>query len=360
MQVGSDCPADRWLSADDARVTRGVREMGCRLNNTATSYQRAAQNLQRTAQIVLSSEQLRQLVMAEGQQVQRAQQTGSLPTAFQAEDCPVDPQRPHSPTRLYAGCDGVMVPLVTETEKQTRRTRVCEKRRRCGRKCRPLPPRRKGSDLSFKEFKTIVFYDEPARHWHEVLSRGKRRSMGTLIRREGRRLGFERADERIAVVDGADWIRHQLEEAHVPLDGLGLDFYHLAENVHRARRLVFGEQDPAGQQWAGSLLHIFKHEGYEAARESLLAWRRRLRGRKRKAADRLVNYVIDRRDMINYPEFLQKDWQIGSGPTESRCKTSTHRLKGRGRRWDSPNAERLAALTTLEDSGQWHLYWQTP
>lgn len=334
--------------------------MGCRLNNSASSYDRAAENLLRTAQISLSGEQLRQLVMAEGQRVQRAQRSGTLPTAFQAEECPADPQRPHSRTRLYAGCDGVMVPLVTEAEKQTRRKRVCEKRRRRGRKCRPLPPRHKGSDLPFKEFKTLVFYDEPAQHWHEVLSRGKRRSMGTLIRREAQRLGFERAHERIAVVDGADWIRRQLEESSLLLDGLGLDFYHLAENVHRARRSVFGEEDPAGQQWAGTLLHTLKHEGYEAGREQLLAWRGGLRGRKRQAADRLVNYVIERRDMINYPEFLQKDWQIGSGPTESRCKTSTHRLKGRGRRWESSNAERLGALTALEDSGQWHLYWQTP
>ncbi len=82
-QVGSDCPADRWLSADDTRVTPGVREMGCRLNNSASSYDRAAENLLRTAQISLSGEQLRQLVMAEGQRVQRAQRSGILPTAFQ-------------------------------------------------------------------------------------------------------------------------------------------------------------------------------------------------------------------------------------------------------------------------------------
>ncbi|MFT5092858.1 MAG: hypothetical protein ACI93T_001680 [Porticoccaceae bacterium] len=84
--------------------------------------------------------------------------------------------------------------------------------------------------------------------------------------------------------------------------------------------------------------------------ESLLTWHRVLRGKKRKEATRLINYVVDRRDMINYPEFVERGWQIGSGPTESRCKTSTSRLKGRGRRWDMPNAEAVAALTTLKDS----------
>ena len=129
--------------------------------------------------------------------------------------------------------------------------------------------------------------------------------------------------------------------------------------MHKSRRIVFGD-DKAGETWASSLLHTLKHDGYEAAWESLLTWRHGQRGKKRKEATRLINYVVDRRDMINYPEFVAKGWQIGSGPTESRCKTSTSRLKGRGRRWDMPNAEAIAALTTLKDSGQWNSVWPTP
>ena len=95
--------------------------------------------------------------------------------------------------------------------------------------------------------------------------------------------------------------------------------------------------------------------------EQLLAWRRSLRSPAKKAeADRLINYVLERREMINYPEFVKRGWQIGSGPTESRCKTSTFRLKGRGRRWQMSNAEAVAALTTLRDSNQWNLFWATP
>ena len=43
-----------------------------------------------------------------------------------------------------------------------------------------------------------------------------------------------------------------------------------------------------------------------------------------------MNYVSKRRDMIKYPEFIAKGWQIGSGPTEATCKTLTARLKGSG------------------------------
>ena len=47
----------------------------------------------------------------------------------------------------------------------------------------------------------------------------------------------------------------------LPLDGLGLDFYHLSENLHRCRREVFGADDEPGRSWAEQLLHTFKHEG---------------------------------------------------------------------------------------------------
>ena len=91
----------------------------------------------------------------------------------------------------------------------------------------------------------------------------------------------------------------------LPLDAMGLDFYHLAEHVHQARRLVFGEADASGQEWAGEVLHALKHEGYDAVWERLLPWRAALRSRaKRQAADGLLHYVAERREMIRYPEFL--------------------------------------------------------
>jgi hypothetical protein len=87
-------------------------------------------------------------------------------------------------------------------------------------------------------------------------------------------------------------------------------------------------------------------------------WRAKLgRSRKRKPADRLLQYVSLREKMIRYPAFRAKGWQIGSGPTESQCKLSTKRLKGHGRRWDRPNASAIAALDSLDRSGQWHQFW---
>ncbi|HYT88037.1 MAG TPA: hypothetical protein VEL76_04900 [Gemmataceae bacterium] len=62
--------------------------------------------------------------------------------------------------------------------------------------------------------------------------------------------------------------------------------------------------------------------------------------------------------MIKYPEFAAQGRQIGSGPTESMCKATTHRIKGRGRRWDGDNAESSMALEALEQSDGWQAYWE--
>ena len=179
--------------------------MACRLNNDATNFDGAADNLHRAAQIKMSGEQLRPIVLAEGRAVQQAQHAGAIAPAFQATDCKVDPDNPQSATRIYTGCDGVVAPLVTEAEKQKRRQKVREKRRASTKPLRPLAPRKPGADLAFKEFKTIVFYDEHGEHWHEVLSRCGRLKAGSRLRREADRLGFAAADERVANVDGASF-----------------------------------------------------------------------------------------------------------------------------------------------------------
>jgi hypothetical protein len=349
---------DHLIMADHATVTAGVREMACRLNNDAASFDKAADNLRRTAQIAMCGESLRQLVEQEGRRVLAAQGNNEIPPAFPIAECgtPQDRQR----RRMYVGVDGVMVPLVTNTEKHKRRENVVRKRRSrpsWKRRPMPLPPIRSGADLPFKEFKTVTFYNEDNSRRHILLSRCQRTRVSSLLRREAARLKFAEVDERIGIVDGASWIPPQFEQAELHLSALGLDFYHLSENVHRARRAVFGEDNSVGTKWADELMHTFKHKGYEHARESLLAWRLGLRGYKRAAADRLLNYVIERRDMISYPEFMTQGWQIGSGPTEARCKTGTARIKRSGQRWDAAHAEAVAALTNLRDSGQWHSYW---
>jgi hypothetical protein len=342
-----------------------VRELACRLNLASHNFDRAADNLARAAQVRLSGELLRQLVEAEGRAVHKAAQAGRLPLDWDAADCAAHGAdgRPTGQTRVYLGSDGVKVPLVTDAEKQARRRKVKAKRQQRGRKCRPLPRAKAGADQSYKEFKIVTFYDDTQEHRLVSVTRGDCAVAGRLMRRDAGRVGLSRADDKVAVVDGADWIKNQIGRQSLPVDAIGLDFYHLADYVHKTRRAVYGEEDPQdkaapGHAWAAGVLHTAKHDGYAALRDALVAWKEQLRGRKRRgAAEALLGYVTDRREMIQYPEFRAVGRQIGSGPTESMCKATTQRIKGVGMRWDADNAEAIMALEALEQSGAWQDYW---
>jgi hypothetical protein len=373
---------DALLDAAEATVTVGVRELCCRLNQGGRGFAKGAENLARAAQVALSRELFREVVEAEGRGVLAAQRSGALAISWTAADCAIPPAPPSdgppppqgdSPpgpaaaappsTRVYLGADGVKVPLVTDQEKQARRAKVKAKRRRCGKKRRRLPRAKKGADQRYKEFKIVTYYDEAQEHRHVSVTQGDHQAAGVLMRRDAGRIRLGEADDKVAVVDGADWIKNQIEGQSLPVDVIELDFYHLADNVHKARRAVYGEEDPEdqgapGRAWAGRVLHVAKHQGYEALRDELVAWKAGLRGaRKRQAAEALIGYVTDRREMVAYPEYLAAGRQIGSGPTESMCKATTQRIKGVGMRWDAGNAEAIMALEALEQSGEWKAYW---
>jgi hypothetical protein len=362
--AGGLTPADSWLDLAEATVSLGARELACRLNQGARSFAKAADNLARAAQIRMSDELLRQVVEAEGQAVRTAQQTGRLTISWTAADCRLKDAvgQATGPTRVYLGADGVKVPLVTEGEKVKRRTAVKQKRRRRGQKCRPLPRAKRGADGPYKEFKIVTYYDQEQEHRHVVATRGDHRVAGKIMRRDAGRIRLDQADDKVALVDGAPWIVNQIAGQSLPIDDVGLDFYHLADNVHKTRRLVFGEdaadaRDTQGQRWAAEMLHTAKHAGYAALRDKLLAWQGALRGKKKQEAGRLLDYVTDRRPMIRYPEFLERGRHIGSGPTESMCRATTERIKGVGMRWEAANAEALMALEALDQSGEWKAYW---
>ena len=354
---------DRFLDQAEATLSLGVRQFSCLLNADSPSFARAANNLCRTTGVRLSAELLRQVVEREGTQVLACSaKAGALPCPFTAADCTVN-----GVSRMYLGCDGFLTSMITDAEKKLRRAGARDRRRHLQHKPRPLPTRKTGSDQRYKELKLVTFYDESHDHRLVSVTRRNHCAAGRLMRRDGARAGFFDAQEKLGVIDGGPWIINQIKAQSLPMTAVSLDFYHLAENVHKAKRSCFGEADPgvaaanaAADAWAGRTLHIAKHQGYEPLRDQLLQWRTSLKGdRRRRAADLLIHYVTDRRELVDYPRFLKEQWQIGSGPTESQCNQVPRRVKGRGKRWDPDHAEAVMAIETLEQSNLTSVYWQT-
>lgn len=351
-------PGDELLDAAAEAVSVGLAEMICRLGECC-DFRRAAEHLERLAQVKVSHDTVRQIATAEGRAVLAAEKAGALPAGWSAEDCAVDGT---AITRVYLGVDGVKVPTVTDAEKKSRRRKVKARRRRCGKKRRALPRLKAGTDQRWKEAKLVVYYDQSRTHRLVSAGMGDAAECGRRMRRDGRRINLSRADDRLGLFDGADWIRNQVRAQSLPLDALGLDFYHLAQHVHAARRAVWGEDEAPtgpGMTWADDALHAVVHDGCAALWEKLLELRAGVGRRKaaRTEIDRLMGYVAARREMIDYPLWRDCGRDIGSGPTEAMCKAMTMRLKGPGMRWDPDNVEAIMALTALRLSDRWTAWW---
>jgi hypothetical protein len=122
--------------------------------------------------------------------------------------------------RIWHGC----------ARSSKRRAAVREKRRRRGRKCQALPRARQGADQPYKEFRTVNCYDEAQEHRYVGATSGNHEAAGRLMQRMAWQIDLSQADEKIATIDGAPWIRNQIE-LHGVVDHIGLDFYHLRDPV---------------------------------------------------------------------------------------------------------------------------------
>lgn len=360
VDKGSEHPIDELVDdAMETAVSVGLRELCCELGIAGRSFARSAKSLKDAAQIGMSEEMLRQVIESEGKAVLKASATEQLELDWSASECKTRNPQGEQVSRIYVSVDGVTVPVTTAVEKNKCRETVLAKRKAMPVEKRkglvPLRCVKKGSDQRFKQVYVTILYDQDKTHRLVGVTRQDHRGLGKLLKREAARVKLRGAVERVGLVDGAVCLRRHLED--LPLELILLDFYHLSEHTNDGSRKTLGEKTEAGKQWVQEVLHAARHEGYAPFFQKLLDWRSGLRGNKRKEADRLLNYVAERQEMIAYDLCDQRGWDVGTGPMESMCGVTTDRIKGRGRRWDIDHAEEVMALEAMYQSNLWDKYW---
>jgi hypothetical protein len=355
-QYGCCAPLDDWLGLS-SRYSKGVRERICRVGLDG-SYRKAAEDLHRLGQIRLSYQTLRELFQQEGQKVRTAEQKGEWKPPFTAQDCHV---RAEEPTCLISGADGFQVPRITDSEQRKRRTKAKQRRHRLrqrGHTLRPLPPRPVGSDQKWKEAKLITFYDPSGRHRYTAATLGNHQALGALMRHHAAQLHLGQADRKYSISDGAEWIGRQYQRQLPMLDARILDYYHFRDHAVVCAQTLFGEGTEAASQWREAFCTKMIQSGPVEALTELAVLRQKHRGAKRQALTALQGYIAHHTDMLDYPRYLVAGYQIGSGPTESQCKSLASRLKGRGRRWNRRGIQAHLALGCLyTNTGQWTACW---
>lgn len=350
-EYGTDTPLDRMLGLVNSNFSLGVREMCCR-ESMNVAFVPASDNLKRLAQLTISHNSIRQIVEQEGAAVLQGRHTGLLGPGFTCSDC--------AENTVITGMDGVMVPLVTEEQKLKRRKAEAKKRKAQGRKstaraCRP----KKGSDGGYKEFKIISYYDKDKTHQYAVGTSGDSERAGRILRKIAVQIKINKAERKYSVSDGAAWIQKQYQAQLPMLDDNVLDVYHFRDHLTLAAHALYGENSKESVQWREQMQKTALENGSLVLLDRLKECYDGLDDEdNRKEIERLRNYISKRLAMTDYPEFINKGYDIGSGPTESFCGCLTKRLKGSGMRWDSGNAEAIMALGSVYYSNLWQTYWK--
>jgi hypothetical protein len=356
---GGICPADEPVGIERGRTSPGAREILCRLG-LVQDFGQAADDARRIGNIPVCKEKLRQLVEAQAAAITCGRNDGTIPAAWTSAEAKVKTDA-GIVTRVYAGVDGVMAPMVTAAEKEKRRKNQAIRRQQRSAtgvgNTRELPPARAGSDERFKEMKIGLFYDQAKDHRHVFVTENDHEAFGALLKEHARQVAFEQADQSISLTDGARWIASQICSVLLLIKAMLLDFYHLSQHVHEAAQCCLGET-PQAAEWVAARLKEMKELGVAPMLAAMDALEKKVRSAaKRKSLRKLRDYVVSRMEMLDYRGALAKGWDIGSGPTEAMCKNLTLRLKRPGMKWDRDRAGAMMNLIGMYESGQAKAYW---
>jgi hypothetical protein len=185
-------------------------------------------------------------------------------------------------------------------------------------------------------------------------------AFGPLLRKPAGQVGRDRADLWIGLTDGGSGLEDRLAENFPRVEVVILDFFHPAERLTGLARLLHPKDEATAEEQARQWRGLLKGEGGAVLAAVLREhpWPRRAGLAEAVAA--VVDYLEGHAHRMEYPEYLARGWNIGSGAVESGCKTVVgQRLKLAGMRWGEDGANALCHLRALyrSEKGQWEDFW---
>lgn len=184
--------------------------------------------------------------------------------------------------------------------------------------------------------------------------------LGHPLRRQAAQVGWDRADQWIALSDGGNGLEHFFE-VNFPRAVRILDFYHAAEKLCDLAKLLHPKDAKKSESLGEKWCHHMKHSGGGKILEVLEELEIPRQHAASIAARRdIVRYIRNNVERMNYPHYLKMGWHIGSGPVESACKHVVgQRLKGPGMRWGEPGTDSVCHLRALykSEQSQWEAFW---
>ena len=338
-------PVDRLLDVADRDSSPGVRRMQAIVGHAAP-FDHGREQMKVLAGLEVTAKSVERTAEAIGADIAEGEQR-EIRKAVQL-DLPVIVGKPIP--ILYVQMDGTGVPVVkkeTEGRKGKTEGRPAHTREvKLGCVFTQTTWDKEGYAIRDPDSTTYTGAIEPAE------------GFGKRIYLEAWNRGWSRAEKKVIIGDGAEWIWN-LADQHFPGAVQIVDLYHARQHLWDLARTLH-PNDPMNQKaWMKvhqkRLLDKGKTEKLVLSLRSIASTNEEVLEKLRTEAD----YFERNAERMRYPKFRRQHLFVGSGVIEAGCKTVIgSRLKQSGMFWTVRGANAIVALRCCNLNGRFEDYWE--
>jgi hypothetical protein len=336
--------ADAELDVEDTELSPGVRRMLGVVGSDAP-FDHGREQMKLLAGLEVTSKTVERTAEALGTDI-AAREQQKIDRARQL-DLPI-PLGPPIPV-LYLEFDGTGVPVVRR-ETQGRQGKIEGK---------PAHTREAKLGCVFTQTTTDA-QGRPVRDEASTTYTGAIETADAFARRiyaEAWRRGWSRAQKKVVIADGAEWIWNLSQQCFPGAIEI-VDLYHARQHLWELARSLYPGDESQQKRWLLPELDLLEDGNMEALVARLRATEtasEEIAERFRKAADYFEKNAV----RMRYPEFRRQGLFVGSGVIEAGCKTVIgSRLKQSGMFWTVRGANAMIALRCNRLSGHFEDYWE--
>jgi hypothetical protein len=338
-------PADAELDIENTEFSPGVRRMQSMVGQQAP-FERGRRQLKLLADLEVTAKAVERISEAVGADIARGERE-EIERAMQL-DLPLILGQPVP--ILYVQMDGTGVPVVKKetigrqgkTDGQPAHTREAK----LGCVFTQTTWDEKGYAIRDPDSTTYVGAIETAEEF------------GRRIYVEAWKRGWSRAEKKVVLGDGAEWIWN-LAVQFFPGAVEIVDLFHARQHLWDLARRLHPNDEKGQKRWMNFHQHRLLDEGRI---EQLVASIRSIQPGNAEVADKLrteADYFERNAERMRYPSFRRQHLFVGSGVIEAGCKTVIgSRLKQSGMFWTVRGANTILALRCCHLNGRFEDYWE--
>jgi Uncharacterised protein family (UPF0236) len=337
---------DVALDVEDTELSPGVRRMLTLVGSECSSFERGREQMKLLAGLEITTKAVERTTESVGADIARREQD-TIQQALQRE-LPIAVGQV-VPT-MYVQMDGTGVPMVSK-ELQ-------------GRKGKGSNGRAHTREVKLGCVFTQTTVDAegwPVRDEDSTSYTGAIETAEEFSRRlytEAQQRGWDRAQKKVVVGDGAEWIWNLAQEQFAGAIEI-VDLYHARQHLWDLSGKLHPSDVAAKRRWVMSHQHLLDDGKIE-----LLVNRLRAQVTKRpELAENIAteaNYFESHTGRMRYPKFRKQGLFVGSGVIEAGCKTLiATRLKRSGMFWTVRGANAVIAVRCCRHSREFDDYWES-